>query len=95
MEGARSTSHIVFANDLLLFAEANCKSMKSIAEILLSFSDYSSLMVNPTKSNVIFSLLTPNKEELTGLLRFPISNLPIKHLGMPLGGKFTFQTDMS
>ena len=45
-----SISHLMFADDLILFGEAHIDTISSIKEILQDFSSESSLLVNPKKA---------------------------------------------
>lgn len=87
MGGATSRSHLLFTNDSLFFAKANKKSITTIKEDLQNFLDYLRLQVNPTKSYIIFLVLTTSMFELVELLGFPVKILPFTHLGTPLIGR--------
>lgn len=48
-------SHLMFADDLLLFGEANEKQMKSVTKSLSTFCNLSGQEVNKNKSSILFS----------------------------------------
>lgn len=52
-------SHLLYANDVLLFAKVNNKSIKAINAVLESFMPLSGLNINLSKSSVWFSPNTP------------------------------------
>jgi len=52
--GKRETiTHLQFADDTLLFCEANELQLKNIKRVLLSFQAFSGLAVNYSKSGLI------------------------------------------
>lgn len=55
-----SVSHLMYADDILLFSEADPKSLLSIKEILAQFSAFSNLEVNAQKSSIAFSKICEN-----------------------------------
>ena len=78
-------SHLFFANNLLLFAEASESQMETIMSYLNIFCESSRQKINPLKSNVAFSA---SVEEKVVLRIFALSGMPIttkleKYLGIP------------
>lgn len=48
-------SHLIFADDLLLFDEASLEQMRIILDCLHCFFDSSGQNVNPQKTSIVFS----------------------------------------
>lgn len=55
VNGTRSISHLIYADDILIFSKANQKSLNSIKEILDVFSKFSFSEVNNDKINAHYS----------------------------------------
>lgn len=51
VNGARSISHLIYVDDVLIFSKASHKSLKGIKEALRYFSTFSGLEVNSEKRN--------------------------------------------
>jgi hypothetical protein len=77
-------SHLLFADDMLVFSRANVKSFKGINLLLDSFANNTGLSVNKDKSRIYFSKGCSNKGELTSILKINEGKLPVKYLGLPL-----------
>ena len=77
-----------YADDTTFFIQGSWKAAYTLSTMMNIFSDFSGLQLNRAKSSFIgFGL---SSEELTGcsrLLETPISNLPIRYLGVPLADK--------
>lgn len=54
-------SHLIFADDLLIFSRADNISLTTINKVLSTFASYSGLYVNKEKSTQIFAGLTTNE----------------------------------
>ena len=52
-----SFSHVLFADDLMLFAKADYKNCEAIIEVLDNFCNLAGQKVNTTKSKIIFLLM--------------------------------------
>ncbi|KAH9770621.1 reverse transcriptase domain-containing protein [Citrus sinensis] len=79
-------SHLFFADDLLLLAEASNDQAQFITEVLDSFCLSSGAKVNKTKTQVFFShnVLGPTAHALSNELGFTVTADLGKYLGMPL-----------
>ena len=79
-------THLQFADDTLLFCEANEEYLRNIKNILLCFQEFSGLAVNYSKSG----LLVLGKDEtwanqVADQLGCQLIKLPFTYLGVPLG----------
>lgn len=78
-------SHLLFADDVLIFAKANGSAAASINSLLKEFKDLTRLNVNADKSQVFFSAAElTTKTEICSTLRFIEKSLPIRYFGLPL-----------
>ena len=85
-QGGPSLSHLFFADDLMLFAKADCKNCIAIKEVLESFCDLSGQKISRDKSRVFFSpnLDSDSREEMCGILGFQSTQSLGKYLGFPI-----------
>jgi hypothetical protein len=81
-------SHLLFANDTLVFSGAYESQIRHIGALLVCFEAVSGLKVNLSKSALIPVGSLDNVEQLAGLLGCGISSLPLKYLGLQLGASF-------
>lgn len=83
-------SHLSYADDLLIFTEAEQSSINSLGKVLQDFANCSGLKVNNDKSH-FFS----RKVDLSWVkknLNIKHVNLPVRYIGLPLfSGKLTKQ----
>ena len=82
-----SISHLLYANDTLLFCEANKDQMKFLSWILMWFEALSGLTINLNKSEILPIGLVDNAQELAVELGCGIGSLPTSYLGLPLRAK--------
>ncbi|KAL0445672.1 UNVERIFIED_CONTAM: hypothetical protein Slati_1695100 [Sesamum latifolium] len=78
-------SHLLFADDNLMFCQASPDAMRSMRQILRDFEATSGLMVNLEKSSVAFSRNIPDehKTELANILEIQVVAKHEKYLGLP------------
>uniref|UniRef100_A0A803Q7D4 Reverse transcriptase zinc-binding domain-containing protein n=1 Tax=Cannabis sativa TaxID=3483 RepID=A0A803Q7D4_CANSA len=83
--GAPSVSHLLFADDSLLFCEANESSCQAIMRILEVYHRASGQLLNTEKTVMSFSLNTCDalKTRFNSVLGMPICDLHEKYLGLP------------
>ncbi|XP_020252239.1 uncharacterized protein LOC109829580 [Asparagus officinalis] len=78
-------SHLVFADDLLLFCKGDLYSVQKIYKCVKDFGDISGLEANPLKCSIFYGgVQESDKNAISRCLGFPEGTLPIKYLGMPL-----------
>jgi hypothetical protein len=82
-------SHLLFADDILVFCEANPDHLRFLRVLLVCFEAVSSLKVNLAKSLLVPVGNVDNVDELASILGCGTSSLPLKTLGMPLGAACT------
>ena len=81
-------SHLLFADDTLIFCHADPNQLVILRAILTKFEEVSGLRINLGKSELVPVGVVHNMDVLVGLLRCKQSSLPLKYLGLPLGAKF-------
>ena len=81
-------SHLLFANDTLIFCDANPTQIASLRAILARFEKVSSLRINLGKSELVSIGVVHNMNVLVGMLGCRQSSLPLRYLGLLLGAKF-------
>ena len=80
--------HLLFADDTLIFCNADPNQLVSLREILNRFEEVSRLRINLGKSELVLVGEVRNLDVLVGLLGCRHSSLPLKYLGLPLRSKF-------
>ena len=79
-------SHLLFADDNLIFCDARKEVLEYLNGILMWFEAMSGLKINLEKSEPIGEVL--NLEDLVGALGCKEGFLPSTYLGLPLGAPF-------
>jgi len=80
-----SITHLCFADDLMIFCQADMDSVRVVRRALDDFADLSGLVINPEKSHAFLSGVDDDlKASLLGLLGFRLGSLPVRYLGVPL-----------
>lgn len=78
-------THLSFADDVMIFCNADIRSVQLIREALASFSRISGLTINRCKSSVFLSGVEMGlRTEIINCLGFNSGTLPVKYLGVPL-----------
>ena len=80
-------SHLLYADDTLIFCEANKDQLKYLSWILMWFEAFSGLKINLSKSEIIPIGPMDNAEELAKELGCKTRAFPTYYLGLPLGAK--------
>ena len=78
-------SHIFYADDTLLFYEANVDQLKFFSWSLMWFEAMSGLRINLSKSDIIPIGSVDNVEELANELGCKVGSIFTLYLGLPLG----------
>jgi hypothetical protein len=81
-------SHLLFADDTVIFCDADPSKIEHLGCVLTWFEAISGLRINLGKSEMVPVGEIPNMEELAGILGCKQASLPMKYLGLPLGAKF-------
>ena len=83
--GGVGVSHLLFADDTILFCNANEEQILHIRMLLLCFQAVTGLKVNALKSEMVPIGEVPNVFVLAEILGCRVRSLPMTYLGMPLG----------
>ena len=78
-------SHLLFANDNILFCDASREQLLSIRLDLSCFQAFTRLKVNVGKSEIVPVGDVGSIGALANILHCRVGSLPMKYLGMPLG----------
>lgn len=83
--GAPSISHLLFADDLLIFARAKGQDSEAVQRCLEKYMSWSMKKINKEKSSIHFSSNFQGQQLLSILDYFGLKKLPAKakHLGLP------------
>ena len=81
-------SHLLFADDALMFCEAAPPQIEKLGCVLTWFEAISGLKINLGKSEMVLVGVVSNMEGLAGILGCNCVALRMKYLGLPLGAKF-------
>lgn len=77
-------NHLLYADDLLVFAKATIGNDKTIKNVIQNLENRASLVMNEQKSKLFFSKGAQPKSRITDILIVEIKSLPIIYLGIPL-----------
>lgn len=79
-------THVMYADDIMVFAKANCREVKILDECLEKYCIWSGQLINRTKSGLIFSKLVccARRRELKSMLAMKKIQPNVKYLGSPL-----------
>ena len=78
-------SHLLFADDTILFCDASKDQLLSIRLALSCFQAFTGLKVNIGKSEIVLVGEVGNMGALANILHCRVGSLPMKYMGMPLG----------
>jgi hypothetical protein len=81
-------SHLLFADDSLVFCGADASQISYMGSLLVCFEAVSGLKVNLTKSSLVLVGSLDDVDQLVGNLGCGTGDLPLKYLGLPLGASF-------
>ncbi|XP_074278479.1 uncharacterized protein LOC141602068 [Silene latifolia] len=78
-------THLLFADDLLMFSKGDVQSIMLILRVLATFSGSSGLKVNASKSEVVYNGVPDSlKLDIAQVSGFQEGKLPFKYLGIPI-----------
>jgi hypothetical protein len=75
-------SHLLFANDILVFCGNNPDHLRYLRVLFLSFEIVSSLKINLAKSILVPMGCVDNVDGLASILGYGVSSLPLEYLGL-------------
>ena len=78
-------SHLLYADDTVLFCDVNPKQLMYLGWTLMWFEAFSGLRINLSKSEIIPVGKVSNVETLAVELGCGVGSLPTTYLGLPLG----------
>ena len=83
--GAPTLTHLLFADDLIIFAKADTKEAYELMSILNLFSGASGQRINTLKSGLIFGKQVPHqvRSQIGQIFNMQVWNDPGKYLGLP------------
>ena len=87
-----TVSHLLFADDTLIFCNANSHHLAALHGILARFEVVLGLKINLLQSELVPMGNVPNMEELVEILGCQQSTLPLKYLGLLLGASHKEET---
>ena len=77
-------SHLMFADDVMVFFDGGSSSLHGIAETLDDFASWSGLSMNKDKTQLFHAGLSEEETSSLTAYGFSHSSLPIRYLGLPL-----------
>ena len=77
-------SHLLYADDTIIFCDANAEQLMYLRWTLMWFEAFSGLKINLFKSEIIPLGRVDNVEALAAELGCGVGSLPTKYLGLPL-----------
>lgn len=81
-------THLLFADDLLVFSDGAIHSLTGIMEVMTRFKDFSRLDMNPAKSEIFFGGYSEIETVvLSGLNGVRVGSFSTRYLGLPLNSK--------
>jgi hypothetical protein len=83
-----NVSHLLFANDTLVFCGANESQIRHLGALLICFEAVAGLKANLSKSALVPVGSRGEVDQLASVLGCGSSDLPLKYLGLPLGASF-------
>ena len=83
--GEMVISHLLYADDTIIFCEAKFEQLMCLKWTLMWFEAFSGLKINLSKSEIIPLSRVDNVETLAAELGCGVGSLPTMYLGLPLG----------
>lgn len=86
--GSIDISHLLFADNALIFCGAHLGQIQSLRALLFCFETISGLSGNLSKSELVLVGVVPKAKKVNTLLGCKVSSLPLKYIGLALGASF-------
>ena len=86
--GGLHISHLLFADDTILFCDASEEQLLHIRMVLIFFEAITGLKVNVGKSEIVPVGEVRNLDALAHILCCKVGCLPMSYLGIPLGAHY-------
>ncbi|KAG7530870.1 Reverse transcriptase zinc-binding domain [Arabidopsis thaliana x Arabidopsis arenosa] len=77
-------SHLIFADDVMIFFDGGGSSLQGIYETLDDFAGWSGLHMNRDKTQLFYAGLSQTESNALASYGFTVGSLPIRYLGLPL-----------
>lgn len=77
-------SHLMFADDVMVFFDGGSSSLHGINETMDDFAGWSGLHMNRDKTQLFYAGLSQDKTNALSAYGFSVGSLPIHYLGLPL-----------
>ncbi|KAG7578379.1 Reverse transcriptase domain [Arabidopsis thaliana x Arabidopsis arenosa] len=77
-------SHLMFADDVMIFFDGSGSSLHGIYETLDDFAGWSGLRLNREKTLLFHAGLSSHEDREISDYGFPYGSLPVRYLGLPL-----------
>jgi hypothetical protein len=87
-EAGVCVSHLLYADNIILFCDADPEQLLYIRMVLTCFEVVTGLKVNMNKSEMVPIGEVVGLNDLAGLLSCHIRSLPLQYLGVPLGASY-------
>jgi len=87
-QDAIMVSHLLFADDTLIFCDSIADQIQDLRCLLLCFEAASGLRINLSKSEMVPVGEVGDVEELASILGCGVASLSLKYLGLPLCAKY-------
>ena len=86
-------SHLLFADDMLIFYRPNAASFKELNRLLEILQLNTGFIYKQKQKQTVSKQICKNKEELAAIINIPDGSLPIKYLGLPLSQNYLKSRD--
>ncbi|XP_060195392.1 uncharacterized protein LOC132624666 [Lycium barbarum] len=81
-------THLIFADDLMIFCKGNVSSVSRAMKALTHFSAATGLVANMDKSSIFLAGVDDStRDQLLARTGFTVSTFPMRYLGLPLSPK--------
>ncbi|XP_042964739.1 uncharacterized protein LOC122298962 [Carya illinoinensis] len=84
--GTPLISHLMYADDIIIFANGGKKSMRGLMEVLNLYETWTGQILNKNKSAILFSkkISDPRKSSIIRMIGFSEGSFPFNYLGVPI-----------